>query len=336
MTIRDYLVVDRFLQTQTDAEALRYALRSGLIDRLQVSRCSFDDLPVRTSAGRRLLADLLLSNDVLQTDGEHFELAPGFTAALPFRDLIEAKLKFGESISDDITHHFTDLIDDLPRFMAVSKTFQLFRYDRCFEATVENIEATSRWMELTTALTRYEGRVLADHLTFAPGETVLDVGGNSGELALQLCDRHPDIAVTVFDLPVVCHVGERHVHARGATARITFQPGDMRRDPLPAARDVVTMKSLLHDWPEADAAMLIAKAARALEPGGRLVIFERAPIRPKARLPYGQLSNLVFFPFFREADLYVETLARLGFEVTRETVELETAFHLIIGRRTPS
>ncbi len=338
MPQRDYLAVDDFLKTQLDAKSLDFALRSGLIDQLWAGDCSLDQLPIRNEAGRRLLLDLLASNHVIQINREHASLTPGFRHALAFRELLEEKIAFAEEAAKDVTHFFPLLIDNLPGFMTNSATFGLFRYDRCFQATPDNLEATRKWVRYTTALTRHEGQVLAERLAGHPGsqgwERALDLGGNSGELALQLCAAFPALHVTVFDLPVVCEIGKEHTRGRHGSERVRFQQGDMRRDSLPASQDAVIFKSVLHDWPEADAREILTKAAGSLRPGGRLVIFERGPLQAAQGLTYAQYTNLVFFHFFRPAAFYLDVLASLPFsKVSCETIALDMDFHLIVAQR---
>jgi len=139
----------------------------------------------------------------------------------------------------------------------------------------------------------------------------------------------------VFDLPVVCALGRENLADRPEGARVAFQAGDMRRDPLPEGHDLVTFKSVLHDWPAGEARALLERAARALAPGGRLAIYERAPMALRERpLGYVQSADLVFQPFFRDADLYTETLAALGFvDCSVRCLALETPFHLIEARK---
>ena len=331
----DYLIVDRFLKTELDAQALNFALRSGLIDLLKAEGCSRAQIPVRNPAGRRMILDLLTANGIVHTAGEHITLTQSFRTALNFLDLIEAKIAFATAVARDLSLHFASLIDNLPHFMENSATFGLFRYDRCFEATPENLDLARRWMRYTTALTRYEGRVLADLLDLSWARRALDIGGNSGELALQLCRVFPDLSVTVFDLPVVCQIGREHVARAGCGVdRIAFQPGDMRRDALYYGADVVFLKSVLHDWPDEDAAALLSKAADALRPGGLLVIFERAPLRMRQSLIFADLTNFVFAPFFRHAGLYLSNLSSLGFvETLHRDMRFEMDFHLITATK---
>jgi SAM-dependent methyltransferase len=170
-------------------------------------------------------------------------------------------------------------------------------------------------------------------------ETFVDLGGNTGEFALRLCVRHARMAATVVDLPVVCAIGRAHVDRAAEPSvarRIAFRPSDMRRDPLPPAADLVSLKSVLHDWPEQDAVLLLERAARIVKPGGRLVIFERAPLDLRARpLTFAMAPDLVFLHFLRPAELYMRTLKACGFQdIEYRKIPLEIDFHLIVAQRT--
>lgn len=330
--------VERFLAHEIEARALAFALERGLIGRLARGSAA---VPVLAAAARlppervRMLVGLLVESGVLAEGEEGVALTPEFRAVLPARDLIEAKLAFAAAASEDLRTLFPAFVADMPAFMEGSRTFELFRYDRCFALTPENIAATRRWVSYTTCLTRYEAGPCLDRLDLTRHRRLLDLGGNSGEFAARACARALHLAATVVDLLVVCALGRENLSGRAEGARVAFHPCDMRRDPLPGAHDLVTFKSVLHDWPEEEARALLARAGQALEPGGRLVIFERAPLpRRGRRADFAAAPNLVFEPFFRPADLYCDVLRGLGFaEVAVGTVELETPFHLIEARK---
>ncbi|MBD8909663.1 methyltransferase type 12 [Methylorubrum zatmanii] len=332
--------VDRFLDSEAAAQALVFALESGLIDRLARRA---DTAAAGLAADLRIAApqfDCLAG--LLVGAGIAVEPAPGriglseaFRAVLPCRDLIEAKLAFAAAAAEDLRRHFPAFVAELPAFMAASRTFELFRYDRCFELSPENLEATRRWVSYTTCLTRYEAGPCLDRIEPARHRRLLDLGGNSGEFAAQACRRAPALAATVFDLPVVCALGRENLAGRAEGARVAFLPGDMRRDPLPEGHDLVTFKSVLHDWPAEEARALLDRAGQALMPGGRLVIYERAPMPLRERAPgYVRSADLVFQPFFRDVDLYAEVLTDLGFvDLAVRRLDLETPFHLIVARK---
>lgn len=331
----DFLKVDSFLKTELAAAALRAAFDMGLIDRLYAGPAHIDTLLPRENEAKSLLFGMLSANRVVAADATQIELTDDFRSVLPFRDLLEAKLAFTAIVADDVRNLLPQLLGDLPAFMARSKTFALFRYDRCFEDTAENVAHAREWIRFTTALTRYEAQSFLALADLTDVRCMMDVGGNSGEFALRLCRAYPQLAATVFDLPVVCAIGREHIVSAPEAGRITFQPGDMRRDALPRNLDLVTFKSVLHDWPEADALRLLTRACESVRVGGRLAIFERGRFTLPAEGPvYSMLPNLVFFHFYRSPEFYLRALQNLGFADTSiQTVELDMKFHLISGVR---
>ena len=341
MSSRDHLCVNDFLSTELDARAIASALELGVIDLMLRGPCSLAKLSAERRLSQRgllLLVDMLEANGVVSRRDDDVDLTAGFRAALRFRDLLEARIAFADRVWPDIHALFTPLLNDLPQFMARSKTFELFRYDRCFEVTEENLAATRKWTIFTTCLTKYESGAALDAIDLGGVRNFIDLGGNTGEFALQLCRRNSAVQATVVDLPVVCELGRRHIAEAGKpleAARIAFFPTDMRTGALPPPADLVSFKSVLHDWPEEDARRLIERAAALVRPGGRIMIFEREPIDVRGRrIPYALAPDLVFLHFPRTADLYLRTLHGLGFSaIERHRVALDVGFHLILARR---
>jgi hypothetical protein len=330
--------VDRFLETELEARALALAFSLGLVDRLAgkgtVARSELLAMSGMPEAAFGLFVQLLAGNDVVRA-GDAVHLSSTFRAALAYRDLLEARLWFLNLVAPDIHGLFPELLRDVPEFMARAKVFELFRYDRCMEVTPANLAATAQWVGYTSTLTRYEAPACLDRLDLAGSRRLMDVGGNSGEFARQACARFAGLEATVFDLPVVCALGRRHLAASASAGRVAFHEGDLRADALPAGHDVVSFKSVLHDWPPEHAAAFLGKAAAALEPGGRLIIFERVPLDLRGASPvYSMVADLVFLPFFRSPDFYVRHLTELGFaEISVERIELDTPFSLVTARK---
>lgn len=335
----DYLRIDRFLGTMVHARALASAFELGLIDALARDGPSTRDA-LRQRAGLDaqgldLLVGLLSGNEVVTENDGAVRLSDPFAAALQYRDLLEAKLDFLEIVGPDVLLGFTDLVANPARFMAHARVFRLFDYRRAFEASAENVGWTRRWMRITTALTRYEAEpCLACH-DFAPYRRMLDVGGNSGEFALRICARHPKITATILDLPLVCQIGREHVRGAPEAERIAFVAGDALRTAWPGDIDIVTFKSMLHDWPDPETAALLASARQALRPGGTLLIFERGPLPVRERsFPYALLPMLLFARSFRRPDDYRAHLEALGFHaITVREIGLEMPFMLVSARK---
>ena len=339
----EFLSVNRFLGTEMDARAIKSAIELGLIDFLSANGPSpFDTIWTQhgvNPVGLNLLVDMLEVNGVIIRNGDLIELTPGFAKTLGFRDLLESRMAFADLVWPDIHELFTLFAGG---FTAIHGALEGLRAvsirSLCIDVTPDNLKATSAWTRFTTCLTKYEAAAVLDEVEIIAGSTLVDIGGNTGEFALQVCRRHPGVTATVVDLPVVCALGKAHLAtAASATeiARIAFFPADMRSHALPAAADLVTFKSVLHDWPETDAEQLLERAFSVVRPGGRLLIFERGPIEARGRrISYAMAPDLVFLHFLRPADLYLKRLARLGFEdIQYQRIELDMGFHLIVARR---
>lgn len=336
-----YLVVDQYLRSLLPARALRSAFDSGLIDRLaQDGTVSTSQLADRTSldpmAVELVLAALTSAQVVASPTAapNQWSLTDGFRRALRYRDLLEAKLDFALLVVPDLADRFDDLLVDRASFLQHSRLMQLFAYDRCFEATRENLEHTQKWMRITTALTRYESHACLNRFPFEEHRHQLDVGGNSGEFVLQACRRFPDLTATVMDLPLVCAIGERHVSRDLNADRIVFRAGNALCDDLPEDVDLISFKSMLHDWPADMARQMLERSVAALPPGGRILIYERAPIESQTLTSdFHLLPMLLFFRSFRSPDLYADWLQQLNCDVRIETVELELPFFVLTAQK---
>lgn len=335
----DYLCVDQFIRTLVQARTLATAFELGLIDYLlstQVS--SFVALKNHTKIegqGLRLLLDLLKANNVVKDNNGKIKFSKEFNKALQFRDLLEAKLEIANFAAYDLMDSFSWLIKCPPEFINRSRIFQLFNYSNCLEATPDNYEKTKSWMRFTTLLTRYEAPICLKYHDFSPYRRLLDIGGNSGEFALQICRRHPKIHASVFDLPLVCKIGQAHILPTPEADRITFLEGNALTDNLPTGFDLIVFKSLLHDWPQKIALQFIAKGTRSLEPGGTLLIFERGPLEiSSTTLPYSIIPFLLFAHSFRSPSTYLDKLEDLGYQdIAIKKVDLEMTFWLISAKK---
>ena len=336
----DFLIVDQFMRTLIDVRALKSAFELGLIDRLIETRTggSIEALGRAVGAdavGIRFLLDLLSTAGVIEEHRDEVRLTGRFRAALRFRDLLETKLDFVGVVLNDFADLFTLQVRAPSEFQGQARLFHLFDYRRASLISHENYVRTRMWMRLTTALSRYEAAAAELLHDFGQHRRMLDVGGNSGEFVLQLCRKHAALRASVFDLPLVCEIGMEHVLGEPEHDRISFIKGDIRKDPLPGGYDLISFKSMLHDWPSREAEQFVTKAAQALAPGGRIVIFERAPMRFRdVAPPISLLPTLLFFRSYRPATEYLDHLQQLGMQDLRcRNIDLDSPFYLITARK---
>ncbi len=334
-----YLCVDTFMQDIFSARALATAFETGLIDFLiQEPQASPDVITRRlrlNEQGLALLLGLLEKSGVLKPSDSGVRLTEEFRRALDFRDILELKLSTANFGAHDLLDHFTEMVRQPRQSIGNLEFCRLFDYKKSLHDTPENYNFTKRWMQITSALTRYEAPVCMKYHDFGRYSHVLDVGGNSGEFLLQICRRHVQLKGTVFDLPVVCRVGREHVAGQPGAGRVRFVEGDALNGGLPSGFDLVTFKSMLHDWPDEQATLLLVNASEALRPGGTLLVFERAPLEPAGCVSFSMIPFLLFFGAFRPSAFYEEQLRKMGFTgIETRRIELEMPFHLITARKS--
>jgi len=101
--------------------------------------------------------------------------------------------------------------------------------------------------------------------------TVADVGGGTGALLAEVLRAHPHVRGVLVDLPrTIARSGEIFQNA-GVADRVTTV-GQSFFDPLPAGADVYMLKSVLSDWPDREAQLLLQRCAEAVRPLGRVVV----------------------------------------------------------------
>lgn len=133
--------------------------------------------------------------------------------------------------------------------------------------------------------------------------TMLDVGGSHGLFSVALCRRHPRLNAVILDLPPAIEHATPLLKREGMGDRVTLRAGDALSDDLGSEEyDLILMFSLVHHFDEETNRRLVARAAKALRPGGRLLVGELMRANAPAR-------GTMFDAFY---DLYFALTSRSG------------------------
>jgi SAM-dependent methyltransferase len=101
---------------------------------------------------------------------------------------------------------------------------------------------------------------------------MLDVGGGSGAYAIAFAQANPGLEAVVLDLASVLPITETHVADAGLAGRVMTRAGDLRSDTFGSGFDLVFMSSICHMLGPDGNRDLLARAAGALGPGGRVAV----------------------------------------------------------------
>lgn len=123
-------------------------------------------------------------------------------------------------------------------------------------------------------LTRLVAADLANSPALPDAGAVMDLGGGHGELLIEVLRARPGLRGVLFDLAHAAGGAHAHLRKAGVAGRVTVASGDFFAA-LPGPVDAVLLKSVLHDWADADAVRILRRARDALSPGGRVLVIER-------------------------------------------------------------
>ena len=157
-----------------------------------------------------------------------------------------------------------------------------------------------QFMDAMAGVSRGNFEAFAARFNFSPYRTMADIGGATGQLATIVAARHSHLACASYDLPVVKPIAERRIAAAGLEGRVGAREIDFLKDEFPQA-DLITMGMILHDWNLEHKKMLIAKAWRALPPGGALVAIENVIDDARRENAFGLMMSLNMLVEFGDA-----------------------------------
>ena len=102
---------------------------------------------------------------------------------------------------------------------------------------------------------------------------VADIGGGHGILLATILAAHPALHGVLFDLPGALAGAPQVLQAAGVADRCAVVAGDFF-EAVPRAADAYLLKSVIHDWTDERATVLLASCRRAMSPEDTLLIVE--------------------------------------------------------------
>ena len=119
------------------------------------------------------------------------------------------------------------------------------------------------------------GRGVVPMLDFSGCTRLLDLAGGPGTYAELIARANPDLSVVTVDVPAVSAVAKECIAEAGLADRIECRAGDYHTDEYEAAAyDAVTIFGALHQESPEQIRDILARANRALKPGGRIFILD--------------------------------------------------------------
>ncbi len=107
-------------------------------------------------------------------------------------------------------------------------------------------------------------------------KTLLDVGGNTGEMALQFVAQDPEINVTVCDLPELITMMQQTIVGKQGAERIHGLGADLtdEKTTFPTTYDAIWMSQFIMCFPESQIDAILRRVTQAMHSDSRLFLME--------------------------------------------------------------
>jgi SAM-dependent methyltransferase len=120
---------------------------------------------------------------------------------------------------------------------------------------------------------------------------LIDVGGGVGDLIAAILKANPAMRGVVFDLPYIIDDARALVEAEGVAERCDVVAGDFFTS-VPVGGHTYILRSVIHDWDDAQAVAILKNCHRAMQGQGKLLLVERVMPEQAAQAPQVVLADL--------------------------------------------
>jgi hypothetical protein len=163
-----------------------------------------------------------------------------------------------------------------------------------------------------------EPAAVAAAYDFSGLQTLVDVGGASGDLLTTVMTNHPGSRGVLFDLSHALVGAAALIESRGLSDRITIKTGSFF-DAVPGGGDAYLLSHIIHDWTEPQCLTILHNCRAAMNGGGRLLIVEM--VIPEGNAPHpGKMLDMMMLvgPGGQERTEpeYRALLGKAGFRLT--------------------
>jgi SAM-dependent methyltransferase len=188
-----------------------------------------------------------------------------------------------------------------------------------FDYLAQHPEDASVFGEAMVGLHGAEPPAVAAAYDFSMFETVVDVGGASGNMLAAILGRYPEPRCVLFDRPHVVVDAEKLLKANDDTGRVTVEAGDFFLS-VPSGGDAYILSHILHDWNDDQCLTILDHCRKAMKPDGRLLIVEM--VLPPGDAPHpGKILDMVMLALIggqeRTETEYASLLDKAGFRLSR-------------------
>lgn len=188
-----------------------------------------------------------------------------------------------------------------------------------FDYLAEHPDEASMFSESMVGFHGGETPAVAAAYDFSQFETIIDIGGATGNMLAAVLNRHSGPRGILYDMPHVVRDAPALLEAAGVSDRVTLESGSFF-ERVPAGGDAYILSHIVHDWNEDQCLTILGNVRKAMKPDGKVLIVEF--VLPEDDTPHlGKLADMVMLVIpggqERTPTEYDELLGKAGFKMNR-------------------
>ena len=223
--------------------------------------------------GLRLLLQLLVSAGYLQERGGRYRN----------RRVAQRWLTSSSPVSvAPYIIHSPDIVaiwDHLPEVVRENKQAMRMPYEEDAAKPETQARLARHYAGLASLAMALGGEIVSRVRLPGNAAQLLDVGGSHAAYSILFCRKYPQLHATILDIQPGIEAGKRTALQTGMADRVGFVCADIVRDDfsagLSSSFDVALYFHIAHLLPPEINAEVLAKVARMLKPGGRLIFVDQ-------------------------------------------------------------
>ena len=114
---------------------------------------------------------------------------------------------------------------------------------------------------------------LLANLELGNDETIIDIGGGSGHLLLNILENWPNSNGILVDLPIATEIAQKYLKDQGKPDFFEIKIGDFFKS-LPSNGSVYLLSHVLHDWSDENCKKILATCRRCMPNNAKLVVVD--------------------------------------------------------------
>ncbi len=152
------------------------------------------------------------------------------------------------------------------------------------------------FVEGMSAMTEVVSPSIAANYPFDEVNTVCDVGGGVGIVLTAVLRRHPHLKGILYDSEAMLNEAKPYLADWGVADRVELKAGSFF-DSIPHGADAYILKTVLHNWNDANAKKILRNCRAVMNPGQRLLVpdFLDVPDPVINLVPYMDIAGMMVY-----------------------------------------